>query len=75
MLIFLLLFLVGLVLPLFCLPRFIRGVRDRDARECLIAVLIPIGFWAFLCLLSYADHRFIEKETEKNGGRRPDWVW
>ena len=51
------------------------GVGARDVRECLIAVSIPIVFWAFLCALSYADHRFIEKETEKNGGRRPDWVW
>ncbi len=75
MLIFALLYLVGFVMPFIGFYHLIRGIRTRSAKRCLLAVLVPILYWLALAQLYYADQRFIEEETRKNGGNLPDWVW
>ena len=75
MLIFGLLYLFGFVLPFVCLSHLVRGIRTKNVRRCIISVLLPIIHWFGLAQLYYADQRFIEEETRKNGGELPGWVW
>ena len=75
MLILNLLVLAGLALPFLFLGRFIRGIRAGNIRQCVTAAAIPVVFWALLVALLYADRKFIEEETRKNGGQLPQWVW
>jgi hypothetical protein len=75
MLIYLLLYLVGLVLSFICLWRLIGGIRHRDVRRCIIAILIPVLFWTFVATLHYLDHRKVEKYRQEHGGELPPWLW
>ena len=75
MLIFGLLYLFGFALPFICLFHLIRGIRTRNVKRCILAVLVPVLYWSAVTLLYYADQRFIREETRKNGGQLPDWVW
>ncbi len=75
MLIWMILFLVGIGLTILGLLWIITGLAKKNWRKALLGILMPTLFWSAFALLLEADHRFIEEETRKNGGQPPDWVW
>jgi hypothetical protein len=75
MLIYLLLYLIGLVLSLACLCLLIVGIRRRDFCGSIIAILVPLLFWSFIATLRYFDHRKVERYKTEHGGELPPWLW
>lgn len=75
MIIWALLLLIGLVLPIVGLVGLIIGLKKKEKRIWVISIAIPVLFWIGLFLLLVGDRQFIERETEKNGGETPEWVW
>ena len=74
MLIFGLLFLFGLLLSACCLGVALWGFWRRQRRLVLFALFGLLLYWTPVLLLCYADQRFIEEETRKNGGELPSWA-
>jgi hypothetical protein len=65
----------GISLPIIGVMGLIIGSEKKSKKIIILSILIPVVYWiGFYCLLE-ADRRFIEEETEKNGGNPPEWVW
>ena len=75
MIIFLLLTLIGLGLILGGVTGVIVGLKKKSKKIWISSIVIPVFFWLGLFILIELDRKFIEAETEKNGGETPDWVW
>jgi hypothetical protein len=66
---------IGLILPVWGVFRIVVGIRRKNKRIVFVSILVPVLYWWFYMALWEADRRFIESETEKNGGELPEWVW
>lgn len=72
--VFIFLYLIGILLPFFCIPRYIRDTRYQDRHQRITAILIPILFWAFIAVLHYFEGRAINAHVLEHG-RLPPWKW
>lgn len=75
MIIWMMLTFVGLGLPVAGIAGVIIGVTKKKMNLWIASVVIPVVYWVGFYFLWQADQEFIRKETEKNGGETPGWVW
>ncbi len=55
--------------------QLVLGMRRREKKRVILAIVLPMLLWIGIYALHEADRRFIEEETRKNGGRPPNYVW
>ena len=67
--------LIGFGLPVVGIAGIVVGVAKKNKKIWIMSILVPAIYWIGFYFLWQADQEFIRKETEKNGGQTPDWVW
>jgi hypothetical protein len=75
MLIWMLLFLIGIGVSVLGFAWIVMGLSRERWKKVVLGILLPVLFWSGFLFLWKADRKFIEEETRKNGGEAPDWVW
>jgi hypothetical protein len=68
-------FLFGLFAIPVGLIHIVLGAQRKEKKRILLGVVVPILLWIGIYALHEADRRFIERETQKNGGQTPDFIW
>lgn len=68
MIIFAVLFLLGLAISMIGLSYLIRAIRSRDARRIALALGLPALYWLVFLGLFAADRRYVAQYNREHPG-------
>jgi hypothetical protein len=75
MIIWVALYLFGLVAIPTGLVHIVLGLKRKEKKRVILGAVVPVFIWICIFALYESDRRFIEDERQQNGGQMPDNVW